>query len=158
MTTEATRRHLATGTIAALFGMLLSSGMFGVVWNRALKPSFVTAVAEEATQQVGSTIDTRVSEAVTRGIRPIQNQVRAMETQVQAGNAGLKAIIASNIAALERDIDGLIYIRDFPPAEDWTDELRRQLFELQNRLAVQRDALQAINSAEKETIKSDDDE
>lgn len=122
------RRWIAgLGTLAA----------FATAWSTFLQPMLIQAVAAEAAEH----LDAKVAAAVNAEVQPLAEKVNA-------SNAGLKAIIASAIAALERDVDRLEYIRDYPPPDDWTDEFRRQLFETEDRLRVQQAALSLIEGAE----------
>lgn len=135
--TPEAKRHRYTVGISSLVGFLLTLAALLPLWQYGLQPIFVTAVAQEA----GEELDTKVKAAVKGEIGPI-------EAKVAAGNAGLKAVILGNITALENDVSELEYKRDFPPDNDWTDEDRRRLLQKRRQLATQREALAAISAAE----------
>lgn len=141
MTSEADRqirkRHWRTVllSVASVIGALMIIST--PIWRYAAKPVLVGAV----TAAVAENLEAQVQATVQEAIAPIARQVKA-------GNMGLKAIIMGNITGLENDISRLEFVRDQPPAGDWTDDHRRELLAKRRALATQRGALAQIMEAE----------
>ena len=127
-----TKQIVGWGSVVAAIGIIGTP-----IWQYGAKPVLVgsvkTAVAAELDEKVKATVNAEVA---------------PLKRKVNAGNAGLKAIIQGNVRALEEDISHLEFIRDQPPADDWTDELRRELLNKQRALATQQAALKQITEAE----------
>lgn len=130
-------RHWRTGLVTTAAVMTALTIISTPIWRWVAKPILVGAV----TLAVAEDLEAQVQQAVAAAVAPV-------ERKVQAGNAGLKAIIAGNITGLENDISRLEYVRDQPPAGDWTDEHRRELLGKHRALATQRGALEQILEAE----------
>lgn len=132
------RKTITLSTISSIVGVLaVVSGGGVATWDKVIKPTLIDAVAIAA----AADLDDKVAAAVKVQVAPV-------EAKVNAGNAGLKAIILGNITGLEDDISKLEFIRDQPPPNDFTDEHRRQLLSKQRSLRVQKKAFDDIIAAE----------
>ena len=134
---EIRKRHWHTALLSFASVIVALSIIATPLWRYAAKPILVGAV----TTAVAQDLETQVQLTVQTAVAPIARQVKA-------GNTGLKAIIMGNITALENDISRLEFVRDQPPAGDWTDDHRRELLAKQRALAIQLGALAQIVAAE----------
>lgn len=115
-------------TITAVIGVLTIIGT--PVWTYMLRPALVMSVSTAMAQ----TVEQKIDDAMAKKVSPI--------------NIGLKALIQGNIAKLNERIDVLEYKRDFMPTT-WTNMDREELYNLNQELKVQQDALNSILSSER---------
>lgn len=115
-------------TITAVIGVFTVIGT--PIWTYVLRPALVLSVSEAMAQ----TMDDKINSTVTKKLAPV--------------NTGLKAIIQGTIDELEERIDVLQYKRDFMP-EHWTSMDREELYNLNQKLKVQKDALSDILASER---------